>query len=237
VTVRLTDANGTLFGEQQTDANGRYEFTKVLPVPGTYRVTEINLPRYVDTGVLPGQGNTAIDLNNISAPLTPGANSVENNFLDTLPPPDDVCVPGCFNSVDMWLLFDVSRQAVYNANGGVGSIFILSLNRNALSDAEVVDALSGMMTPQERLDAQYVASQLNTLSFPLSVLNRATCFYNGPNVIVTIPGNPRLLELRNQAQTTFATGTGMQIDELARYLELFNNITATRGIICPFADP
>ena len=59
------------------------------------------------------------------ATLTAGQNSVENDFLDTLPPPDDQCIPGCFNSVDMWLLFDRSRQAVYDANGGVGAIFIL----------------------------------------------------------------------------------------------------------------
>jgi hypothetical protein len=137
----------------------------------------------------------------------------------------------------MWLLFDGSRRLVYDANGGPGSIFILSLNRNALNDDEVVTALLGMGSPKERLEAQFVAAQFNALSFPRTVLNRATCFYQGPNVIVQIPGNPRLIELLNQARTTFATGTDLQIDTLAMNLERFNDITATRGIICPFADP
>lgn len=235
VTITLTSTSGNPTQTAVTDSNGEYFFANILP--GPYRVTETNLPNYVDTGVIPGVGNTAIDFNNIGATLTAGQNSVENDFLDTLPPLDDQCIPGCFNSVDMWLLFDRSRQAVYDANGGVGAIFILSLNRNALSDDEVVTALLGMDTPKDRLNAQYVAAQLNALSYPRSVLNRATCFYNGPNVMVQIPGNPRLIELLGQARTTFATGTDLQIDQLAVYLELFNNITATRGIICPFADP
>lgn len=237
VTIRLTSTSDNSFVETTTDVNGAYTFMGVIP--GTYRVTEFNLPNYVDTGVIPGAGKTAIDLNNIGAPLVAGEVSVENDFLDALPPqpPADECVPGCFNSVDMWLLFDLSRKAVYDANGGVGSIFILSLNRGAMTDDEVVTALSGMGTPQERLEAQFVAAQLNALSFPRTVLNRATCFYNGPNVMVNIPGNPRLIELMGQARTIFGTGTNLQIDQLAVYLELFNNITATRGIVCPFADP
>lgn len=236
VTIRLTDTgSGAVVGEQPTNANGAYEFTNVPA--GNYRVTEINLPNYIDTGVIPGQGETAIDFNNIAAALIPSEISVENNFLDTLPPPDDQCLPACYNSVDMWLLFDGSRRLVYDANGGPGSIFILSLNRNALNDDEVVTALLGMGSPKERLEAQFVAAQFNALSFPRTVLNRATCFYQGPNVIVQIPGNPRLIELLNQARTTFATGTDLQIDTLAMNLERFNDITATRGIICPFADP
>nr|MDQ3014045.1 hypothetical protein [Acidobacteriota bacterium] len=151
--------------------------------------------------------------------------------------PLDECVPGCFNSADMFLLYDSTRQAIYDKSGGVGSIFILSLNRNALSDDEVVTALFGMDTPKDRLGAQFVVAQLNALNFPRTVLNRATCFYNGPNVIVNIPGNPRLIELLGQARTTFATGSDFDIDQLAVYIELFNNITATRGILCPFADP
>lgn len=235
VTVKLTSTSGGANRQLVTDANGAYLFTDVEP--GAYRVTEVNLPNYVDTGVIPGAGNTAIDLNNIAASLDAGEDSVENNFLDALPPPGDECVPGCFNSIDMWLLYDVTRRNLYAANGGPGSIFILSLNRNAMSDDEIVTALQGFSTPQERLDAQFVAIQLNTLSFPRTLLNRATCFYNGPNVIVNIPGNPRLVELVNQARTVFAGGDALQTDQLAIYLELFNNITATRGIICPFADP
>jgi len=234
VTIRLTSTTDNSFVETKTNANGEYLFTDIMP--GPYRVTEFNLPNYVDTGVIPGPGKTVIDFNNISAPLAAGETSPENDFLDTIFP-GDTCVPGCFNSVDMWLLYDSARQAVYDKSGGVGSIFILSLNRNAVSDEEVVTALFGMDTPKDRLGAQFVAAQLNALNFPKSVLNRATCFYNGPNVIVNIPGNPRLIELFSQARTTFATGTDLQVDQLSIYIELFNNITATRGIICPFADP
>lgn len=236
VTIRLVETgSGTVTAEQQTKTDGTYEFTNIPA--GNYRVTEINLPNYIDTGVIPGAGKTAIDFNNINMPLVPSEDSLENNFLDTLAPPDDQCVPGCFNSVDMWLLFDGARRNLYNANGGTGSIFLLSLNRNALNDDEIVTALSGMGTAKERLEAQFVAAQLNTLSYPRTVLNRATCFYNGPNVIVQIPGNPRVIELLAQARTLFTTGTNQQIDQLVVYLELINNITATRGIICPFADP
>lgn len=232
VTIRLTGNNVNQM--MTTNANGEYLFDQLMP--GTYQITEVNLPGYLDTGVQPGAGNAAIDLNNISAVLEAGEDSIENNFLDALPTTED-CVPACYNSVDMWLMFDGSRQAIYDANGGVGSIFILSLNRPAISDDEVLNALFGMDTPKARLDAQFVAAQLNALSFPTSVFNRASCFYNGPNVIVRIPGDPRLLELLGQARTVFATGTDFDVDQLAVYLELFNNITATRGIICPFADP
>jgi len=232
VTVNLT-GNG-VSETTTTNANGEYKFERLMP--GTYRVTEVNLPNYLDTGVLPGVGNTAIDLNNISADLEAGEDSVENNFLDALPPPRE-CTPGCFNSADMWLLFDISRRAVYDANGGVGAIFILSLNRAAASDDEVVEALMGFDTPRARLDAQFVAAQLNALSFPNTIFNRGSCFYNGPNVIVRIPGDPRLLELLNQARTIFATGTDFDVDQLAVYIEAFNNITATTGILCPYADP
>lgn len=205
-------------------------------MPGIYRVTEVNLPNYLDTGVLPGVGNTAIDLNNINAVLEASEDSVENNFLDALPPTDE-CTPACFNSVDMWMLFDGARRAVYDANGGVGSIFILSLNRAAVNDDEVVTALMGMDTAKDRLNAQFVAAQLNALSFPRSVFNRGSCFYLGVNVIIRIPGDPRLLELMAQARMIFGTGTDMEIDQLAVYLEAFNNITSTRGILCPFVDP
>ncbi len=230
VTINLT---GAMNQQTVTDQNGEYIFREVPP--GSYRVTETNLPGYIDTGVLPGAGNTAIDLNNIAANLVAGQVSVENNFLDAIPPPD--CTPACYNSADMWLLFDGARQAVYDSLGGVSGIFILSLNRGALSDDEVVTALSGFDTARDRLNTQFVAAQLNAASYPQSIFNRATCFYNGPNVIVKIPGDPRLLDLLNQARTVFNSGDDIQIDTLAMYIELFNNITATRGILCPFADP
>ena len=234
VPIRLS---GVVNLQTTTNQNGEYSFREIPP--GAYRVTETNLPGYLDTGVQPGAGNTAIDLNNIAATLVAGQVSVENNFLDALPPqpPAPECTPACYNSVDMWLMFDSARQAVYDKLGGTSGIFVLSLNRGALSDAAVVAALSVSDTAKDRLNAQYVAAQLNAASFPLSVFNRATCFYNGPNAMVNIPGNPRLLDLLNQARPVFNSGDNVAIDTLAVYLELFNNITATRGIICPFADP
>ncbi len=170
VTVRLSGGAGVNL-ETTTNQNGEYSFAQVIP--GDYRVTEVNLSGYIDTGVLPGSGNTAIDLNNISATLRPGDASVENNFLDTIPPAD--CTPACYNNVDMWLLFDAARRAVYDRLGGVGGIFILSLNRGAQSDDEVIAALMAMETAKDRLGAQFVAAQLNAASFPLSIFNRATC--------------------------------------------------------------
>jgi len=237
VTIRLTGRTGggvDVSRETQTSNSGAYSFADVPP--GAYRVTEINLPGFLDSAVLPGANNTAIDLNNIGATLAAGDNSVENNFLDTLPPPR-LCTPACYNSADMWLLFDGARQAVYARLGGVGGIFILSLNRGALTDAEVVTALSGMETAKDRLGAEFVAAQLNAASFPQSVFNRASCFFNGPNVIIRIPGDPRLIDLMNQARTVFNSGDEMAIDLLAINLGLFNNVTATTGILCPFADP
>lgn len=218
-----------------TNASGEYRFTMVQP--GDYRVIETNLPGYLDTGVLPGAGNTAIDLNTIGAAIRIGTDSVENNFLDTLPPPAPACTPACYNSVDIWLLYDGARQAVYDKLGGISNIFILSLGRGAMNDAEVITALSGMDTERDRLNAQFVAAQLNAGAFPLSVFNRASCFYNGPNAIVRIPGDPRLLDLLSQARTVFNGNDLLAIDQLAIYIELFNNITSTTGILCPFADP
>lgn len=236
VTIKLSGDTG-VNREMATNQNGEYLFADVPP--GTYRVTEINLPNYLDTGVLPGEANTAIDLNNIGAVLTAGRVSVENNFLDALPPqpPAPECTPACYNSVDMWLLFDGARRAVYDRLGGTSGIFILSLNRGALNDDEVVAALSLMDTPKDRLNAQFVAAELNAATYPQSVFNRASCFYNGPNVIVKIPGDPRLLDLLNQARTVFNSGDDLQIELLAMNIELFNNITSTTGILCPFADP
>lgn len=237
VTVRLTGT--TIIGvpvnaETQTNANGEYSFTEVPP--GAYRVTETNLPGYLDTAVIPGAGNTAIDLNNIGATLAGGDNSVENNFLDALPP-DRACTPACYNSADMWLLFDGARQVVYDKLGGVNGIFILSLNRGATSDEEVLIALSTYDTAKDRLNVQFVTAQLNAASYPLSIFNRGSCYYNGPNAIVKIPGDPRLLDLIIRARTIFNTGDEVELDTLALQIELFNNITSTTGILCPFVDP
>ncbi len=237
VTITLSGGPNNLSQNMTTNRDGEYIFREVPP--GAYRVTETNLPNFLDTGVLPGDGNTAIDLNNIGAMLIAGQVSTENNFLDAIPPqpPAPECTPACYNSVDMWLLFDAARRSVYDRLGGTSGIFILSLNRGALGDDEVVTALSTMDTPRDRLNSQFVAAQLNAASFPQSVFNRASCFFLGPNVIVKIPGDPRLLDLLNQARTVFNSGDNMQIETLAINIELFNNITSTRGIFCPFVDP
>ncbi|MGA1367487.1 MAG: SdrD B-like domain-containing protein [Blastocatellia bacterium] len=237
VTVTLVNPGG---GQVPTVTNQDGEFSFPQLPAGDYRVIQTNLPNYVDTGILPGNGNTASGLNTILIPLTQGRVTEDNLFLDALPTPPTVnngCTPACFYSIDTWFLFDVLRQQVYTRIGGVGRIFLLTANRGALNDAEVVDALLAMDTPAQRLNAQYVAAQLNTFNYPLSIYNRATCFYNGPNNMVRIPGNPRVIDLLNQARTEFATAAPRTLDQLAVYLEWINNITATTGIFCPLADP
>lgn len=232
VLIRLIDANGGQTSAT-TDDTGAYAFTGLQS--GTYRVVERNLPNYVDTGVLPGRGNTAQGFNTIVVGLDPAEVSDNNIFLDALPPPS--CTPACYNSTDVWLLYDGLRRQLYDSIGGVGKIFLLSADRYALSDDEIVEALLAIDTPQQRLNAQYVVAQLNAASYPLSVFNRAACFFNGPNLLVRIPGNPRVVELMGQARTIYKSNDANKIDQLAVYLELINNITATRGIFCPLADP
>ncbi|MFZ4795756.1 MAG: SdrD B-like domain-containing protein [Blastocatellia bacterium] len=237
VSLRLLDASGAQLSTTLTDQNGEYAFTQLAA--GSYRVVETNLANYLDTGIIPGTGNTASGLNTIIALLSQGQASENNIFLDALPPspPNLTCVPACYNNLDVWLLYDVVRRQLYQRVGGVGKIFLLSANRGALSDQEIVDALLTVDTPQQRLNAQYVAAQLNTLSYPLSIFNQATCFFNGPNLMVRLPGNPRVLDLMNQARAEYGSSDQRRIDQIANYLELINNITATRGILCPLADP
>ncbi len=234
VMVTLFNATGTTtLAVTTTDAAGTYSFTGLLPA--TYRVVETNLPGYLDTGVLPGTGNTAINLNTISVPLAAGQNSIENNFLDALPPV--ACVPACYRDGDMWDLDTPARAAAYLKAGGVNKIFILSLNRGAANDAEVVAALENFVGGLGSLDREYVAAQLNTATYPGSIFNRASCFFNGPNQAVKLAGNPRLLDLMLQAKTVFASGNLTQIRLLTFQLAMFNNVTATAGITCPFSDP
>lgn len=237
VRVALLNGAGAQLTSALTDQTGAYRFTQL--VGGQYSLVETNLPNYLDTGILPGVGNTASGLNTIIVSLDPGEASDNNIFLDALPPgpPTPTCVPACYNNIDVWLLYDGVRQQLYRQIGGVDRIFLLSLNRGALSDQEILDALNAMETPQDRLNAQYVVAQLNTLSYPLSIFNRATCFFNGPNLMVRLPGNPRVLDLMNQARTEFATANATRLNLLTNYLELINNVTATRGIFCPLADP
>ena len=236
VTVTLFNGSGGALATAQTDVNGNYAFNQLQP--GSYRIVQTNLPNYIDTGVIPGTGNRASDLNTILATLASGQVSENNIFLDGLPPPGaTTCIPACYNSVDVWLLYDKVRQQLYQKSGGVGAVFILSLNRAALSDQEIVDALEATSTPLENLNAQFVVAQLNALSYPTSVFNRANCFFNGPNVMLRFPGNPRVIDLMNQARTQYGSANLTSIRQTANQLELINNITATRGIFCPLADP
>lgn len=236
VTVTLFNGAGGQLAVAQTDPNGEYSFAQL--VAGDYRVVQTNLPNYIDTGIIPGLGNRVSGLNTILATLAAGQASDNNIFLDGLPPPGaTTCIPACYNSVDVWLLYDKVREQLYQKSGGVGAIFLLSLNRAALSDQEIVEALNNTATPLENLNAQFVVSQLNALSYPTSVFNRANCFFNGPNMMIRFPGNPRVIDLMNQARTLYGSGNVTQIRQVANQLELINNITATRGIFCPLADP
>ena len=234
VTVHLFNSTGTTeLALTTTNATGGYSFTGLAA--GSYRVVETNLPNYIDTGVIPGTGNTAIDANTIAVNLAAAQNSVENNFLDGLLP--STCVPACYLDADMWDIDRGARLAAYQKAGGVGNIFILTLNRGAMNDAEVVAALEGFDGGKGSLDREYVTAELNTVSYPGSIFNRASCFFNGPNAAVKLTGNPRLLDVMLQAKIVFATGTLAQIRLVTFQLALFNNLTATTGIVCKFADP
>jgi len=236
VTVTLFNGSGSQLAVGLTDQNGDYAFTQLQA--GDYRVVETNLPNYLDTGIIPGLGNRTSGLNTILATLAQGQASDNNIFLDGLPPPGTTtCIPACYNSVDVWLLYDKVREQLYRKSGGVGAIFLLSVNRAAISDQEIIDALNATATPLENLNAQYVVAQLNALSYPTSVFNRANCFFNGPNAMLRFPGNPRVIDLMNQARTQYSSGNVTLIRQIANQLELVNNITATRGIFCPLADP
>jgi len=235
VTVALLNGGSTPIATTLTTQTGEYRFTGLAA--GNYRVVQTNLANYIDTGIIPGPGNTSSGFNTILAVLDAGELSENNIFLDGLPPSTTTCVPACYNDAEVWLLYDRLRLQLYSRIGWVGSIFLLSANRGALSDQEIVDALSNMDTPQQKLNGQYVVAQLNTLSYPLSIYNRANCFFNGPNMMVRLPNNPRVIDMMNQARLIYSTGTITQIRQIANQLELVNNITATRGIFCPLADP
>jgi hypothetical protein len=216
-----------------TDSNGAYNFTNLLA--GNYLVTETNLVGFFDSGVQPGAGNTATDLNNISVPLAAGQNSTNNLFLDTMP--SDRCVPACFNNADMWLINDKARQRVIESAGGPGAFFILALGRNALSEFEILFALNDFSLGRNALNREFIVTQLNLAAYPGSNFNQASCFYQGPNQILRIPGNPRVFELLNEARQIYNSSNAARIAELAAHLTNINSITSTTGIICPFVDP
>ena len=232
VTVMLT---GGAARQVSTDQNGAFSFTNL--VPGTYTVTEINLPGFLDSGVIAGTGGAAaLDNNNIRVTLVAGQESRDNIFLDTMPPREQ-CVPACFSSADMWLLDDRARRAAIDAAGGAGNIFLLTLKRGAASEDEILTALDALGSDLDLLNREFVTAQLNAFAFPGSNFNRASCFYLGPNVILRIPGDPRLIDVLNEARTAFTSGDPGAIRQVTANLANFNNITATRGIVCKFADP
>ncbi len=231
VTVALS---GAATAATLTNAQGEFSFTNLQP--GNYRLIETNLPTYIDSGAIAGPGNTVVDANIIAATLAAGQNSTDNIFLDTQPPVTDRCVPACFNNPDMWLVNDAARRAAINA-AGLGNIFILSLNRPAASEAEILTALDDFGSFKAALNREFVGAQLNAASYPGSIFNRASCFYLGRNVYIQIPGDPRLIDLLNQARTAFANNDTLAIRTLTAYLTNFNNITSTVGILCPFVDP
>ena len=109
--------------------------------------------------------------------------------------------------------------------------------RGAASEAEILEALDGFGSFKAALDREFVAAELNAASYSGSVFNRASCFFLGRNVYVQIPGDPRLIDLLNQARTAFANNNTLAIRTLTAYLTNFNNITSTVGILCPFVDP
>lgn len=235
VRVSLFDSTGaSLLAVATTDVQGGYLFQGLAA--GSYQVVETNPPGYLDTGAIPGAGSTLINANTISVTLGSGQISAENNFLDTLPPFSG-CTPACFIDSMMWTIGWKARLAAYAKAGGISNIFILSLNRGAASDEEVVAVLEDFGTAQAALDREFVTAQLNAFSYPGSVFNRATCFFNGPNIPLKLPGNPRLIDVLNSARSAFASGNPTQIRTATFLLTMFNNTTATTGIQCTFADP
>jgi hypothetical protein len=233
----LSGVLGTLSGRASatalTNAQGEFNFTN-LP-PGDYRLTETNLPNFLDSGVSPGVGNVAVDLNNITATLAAGQNSTNNLFLDTQP--SERCVPACFNNADMWIINDQARRRVIEAAGGPGAFFILELGRPALSEFEILFALSDFSLGRRALNREYLATQLNIAAYPGAQFNQASCFYQGPNQILRIPGNPRVADLLQRARDAYNGNDLLLIRELIAHLTNINSITSTTGIICPFVDP
>lgn len=216
-----------------TNNLGEFSFTNLQP--GNYRLTETNLPNFLDSGALAGVGNFVVDANNITATLVAGQNSTNNLFLDTQP--NDRCVPACFNNADMWIINDRARRATIEAAGGPGAFFILELGRPALSENEILFALNDFSLGRSALNREFVATQLNIAAYPGSVFNRATCFYQGPNQILRIPGNPRVFDLLAQARTAYNGNDTSLIAMLIAHLTNINSITSTTGILCPFVDP
>ena len=98
-------------------------------------------------------------------------------------------------------------------------------------------ALNDFSLGRSALNREFVATQLNIAAYPGSVFNRATCFYQGPNQILRIMGNPRVFDLLGQARAAYNGNDTRLIQELIAHLTNINSITSTTGIVCPFVDP
>jgi hypothetical protein len=167
VTITLFDATGTNpLALTTTDASGGYSFVNLAA--DSYRVVETNLPNYIDTGVLPGTGNTAINLNTIAATLAGGQNSVENNFLDALPSNGGgpvKCDTICFRPPTQCQLFLNCLPSGTIIIGGVNFNKPISIRTNGQAIQRALNpCLFGTncrLTPLQYLNQGYVAAQLS----------------------------------------------------------------------------
>jgi hypothetical protein len=114
---------------------------------------------------------------------------------------------------------------------------MLSRWRNALSEFEILFSLNDFSLGRGALNREVVATQLNIAAYPGSQFNQASCFYQGPNQILRIPGNLRVADLLQRARDAYNSGNLTVIRELIAHLTIINSITSTTGIICPFVDP
>ncbi len=85
VTVHLLDAQGTIVATTQTDAQGEYSFTDLMP--GTYGVMEIQPAGYFDGPDHPGsEGGRAVPPDSIlDVTLLSGTQAVHYDFCEALP--------------------------------------------------------------------------------------------------------------------------------------------------------
>ena len=85
VVIKLYDANGTLVGTTQTDADGNYLFSDLAP--GTYTVQEVQPNGYFDGGDAVGSAGGVNSSNDVISEITlgGGVNAVDYNFCEKPP--------------------------------------------------------------------------------------------------------------------------------------------------------